>query len=121
MSFDVAEGAELVVAVAPVFLDLYKQFEVDMLVEEFLDIFSGLGADLLEHRAPFSYDDTFLRVAFNIDNCHDVYAIFFLVKLLYHNLHRVGHLLVEVEQHLLTDDLGDEESGRFVGKRILPM
>ncbi len=43
----------------------------------------------------------------------------FFLKFLHHYLYRVRHLLVEIKQQLLAYYLGDKESGRLVGQRIL--
>ncbi len=46
-------------------------------------------------------------------------GILLFLKFLHHYLYRVRHLLVEIKQQLLAYYLGDKESGRLVGQRIL--
>ena len=118
-SVEIAELAELVLAVAPVFLNLDEEFEEDLLVKEFLDVVARLDADLLDLLAPLADQDTLLGITLDVDDGHDMDRGVLLVELLDEHLGRIGNLLVIVEKELLADDLGDEETGRLVGQRIL--
>ena len=68
----VAERADIVHIVAPVFLDLDPSLEVDLCAHETLDIAAGLGRDLLEHRAVFADDDTLVARLFAVDGRVDL-------------------------------------------------
>ena len=64
-------------------------------------------------------DDALLRVALHVDDGVDVNAPFVFLEALHAHLHRVGYLLVVVEQYLLADNLRHEEAGRLVGQLVL--
>ena len=64
-------------------------------------------------------DDPLLAVSLSDDQGLDMDTISLLLEGLYHDLHRVGDLLLVVEEYLLTNDLRHEEAGRAIGQRIL--
>ena len=53
---------------APIAIDLDEELEENLLLEEILDILAGLRADALKGRAGFADEDTFLGIAFTVDN-----------------------------------------------------
>ena len=61
----------------------------------------------------------FLGVAFDIDDCHDVYGSFLFVEFLHDDFCRVRYFLVVVEEDFLANDFGDEEACGFVGECVL--
>ena len=75
----VAVYFKALVAVAPVFIYFYKNFKVYFLVKELFKRLAGLCRNLFESYALMTDDDTFLAVAFHIDDCFyvDVLGTFF--------------------------------------------
>jgi hypothetical protein len=75
-----------------------------------------VGANLLEHVPAAADEDTLLRITLDIDRRCDVdTAVFALIVLLDDDGDRVRHLLLEVEQHLLADQLGDDFAFLLIG------
>ena len=119
LSLVVSVEAEGAVAVAPVFIDLDKDVEVDALAEELLECLAGFGGDALEGYALVTDDDALLTVALDVDDRGDADVAVGLPELLHDDLAGVGYLLVVVEEYLLAHDLGDEETGGLVGPLVL--
>ena len=57
--FPISEVLHQIIAVSPVFLHLHPQFQVHSAVQHPLDLIASRAADLLEHAALFSNDDSF--------------------------------------------------------------
>ena len=64
-------------------------------------------------------DDPLLAITLDDDEGLDVDTSFLFPKGLDDDFDGVGDLLLIVEEDLLTDDLGDEETGRLVGEGVL--
>ena len=64
-------------------------------------------------------DDPLLAISLGYDERLDVDTIVFFLEGLYYDLHRIGDLLLIVEEHLLSDDLCHEEACRTIGQSIL--
>ena len=64
-------------------------------------------------------DDPLLAITLDDDEGLDVDTRFLFPKGLDDDFDGVGDLLLIVEEDLLTDDLGDEETGRLVGEGVL--
>lgn len=56
----IPEVLHQIIAVSPVFLHLHPQFQVHSAVQHPLDLIASRAADLLEHAALFSDDDSFM-------------------------------------------------------------
>ena len=110
----VAELFHGFLAAAPVFIDFDEALEVDLLAEEAFELFACLGTHALEGYALMSDDDSFLGLAFHVDDGLDAYEVLFLLETLHDGLYRVGDFLVVVEENLFADDFSDEEAGGFV-------
>lgn len=114
----IPESLELVWVVAPVIGHLNREAKVDVLLEESLQILAGLYANALEHAPPVPDEDAPLRIAGNV--YHRLYTVdtTLFAVVAHRDLYRVGHLLMGVEQDLLSDDLRNEETHWPVGQRI---
>ena len=64
-------------------------------------------------------NDTLLAVTLHIDDSTDMDAFSSFLKTLHHYFYAVGHLFVIIEQDFLADNLGNKETGRFVGELFL--
>ena len=112
-------GAQHIIAATPVLLYLDEDLKEDTLVEEALHVLARHHADLLERCALVPDDNALLAVTLYDDQRLDVDALVLLLEGLDDDLYRVGDLLLVVEQHLLADDLSDEEAGGLVRQGIL--
>ena len=104
---------------APIAVHFDEELEEDLLLEEVLDILAGLRADALEGGTGFADEDTFLGIAFTVDNGGYTDDVFFLVEGLHFDFDGVRDLFVVVEEDLLADDLVDKEAFGLVGELVL--
>ena len=103
---------------APVFIYLDEELEEDRFLEELLDILSCQRSDPLEGRSGFADEDTFLRLAFAVDDGIDADDMFFFVERLHFDLDGIRYLLVVGEQDLLAYDLVDKEAFGLIGQLV---
>ena len=115
----VSEFPQLLLALAPVWIDLDEQPQENFLLEEVFHIDASLGADFLERLACLAYDYSFLGITHHIDHSADVVSLSTFLEFLHHNLAAVRDLLLIVEEDLLPNDLRCEESQVLVCEHIL--
>ena len=94
----VAELLEGTVAVAPIFHYFDMEVEEAFFAGELLDIFAGFDAYLFDGFALMAYEDGFLRLPFNEDDCMYVVDTFFLLVAFNGNLTAIGYLLLVEEE-----------------------
>ena len=95
--FNISESTEFVFAVSPVFFDFNEEFEEHFFAEESFDVVPSVAADAFQHSAVSSDDDSFLAVALDLDNRHDVDRIRLFVVFFDDNFGCVRHLFVVSE------------------------
>ena len=65
-----------------------------------------------------SDDDTFLALAFHINDGTDMDILVCFLETLHSHFHRIGYLFVVIKEYLLADDFADEEAGGLVGPLV---
>src|SRR5262249_36898474 len=88
--------------------------------EHALELGPRASADFLDLAAAFAEDDRFLAVAHHMDRLRDAdAAVVALLPFLGLDEGGVGELLMELQEDLLTGDLGGDEALRQIGELVL--
>ena len=114
----VAEALEFALVLSPGRIHLYKNLEEDLLLEELLHLFAGLGTHAFESCSALDYYDALLRFPDYV--YHSLYGIqfLFLDELLYNYLGAVRNLLGVIFKNLLAEDFRGKETEVLVSEHI---
>ena len=115
----ISESVEFSLRTAPVFINLYKGFQENLLAEEFFQSLAAFSIHLLERHTLVTNDDALLGITLHVDDGIDVDAGVILLESLHPHLYGIRNLLIIIEKYLFSNNFRNEEAGWLIGQLVL--